>query len=85
MNQKIKKIRGHLRTWNKTIFGDIFKEKLVIQENLDSIQCHAMEHGFTPDSKLQERELLHQLNKKCDQEAIFWNKKAMVKWLKDGE
>ena len=66
MHQKLKNLRGHLRTWNKTIFGDIFKEKVLIQENLDSIQCHAMEHGFTPDSKLQERELLHQLNKRCD-------------------
>ena len=44
-----------------------------------------MVHGFTSDSKLQERELLHQLNKRCDQEAIFWNKKARVKWLKDGK
>ena len=37
MDQKIKMLRGHLRTWNKTIFGDIFKEKVVIQEKLDSI------------------------------------------------
>ena len=37
MHQNLKKLHGHLRTWNKTIFGDIFKEKVVIQENLDSI------------------------------------------------
>ena len=71
MHQKLKRLRGHLRNWNKTIFGDIFKEKVVIQESLDSIQCQAMEHGFTPETKLQERDLLHQLNKRCDQEAIF--------------
>ena len=44
-----------------------------------------MEHDFTLETKLQERDLLHQLNKRCDQEAIFWNQKAKVKWLKDGE
>ena len=44
-----------------------------------------MEYGFTPETKLQERDILHQLNKRCDQEAIFWNKKSRVKWLKDGE
>ena len=44
-----------------------------------------MENGFTPNTKLQERELLYQFNKRCDQEAIYWNKKARVKWLKDGE
>ena len=85
MHQKLKKLRGHLKTWNKTIFGDIFKEKFIIQEISDSIQRQAMEHGFTPESKLQEIDLLHQLNKRCGQEAIFWNQKARVKWLKDGE
>ena len=44
-----------------------------------------MENGFTSETKLQERDLLHQLNKRCDQEAIFWNKKSRVKWLKYGE
>ena len=59
MNQKLKRLRGHLRNWNKTIFGDIFKEKVVIQESLDSIQHQPMEHGFTLETKLQERDLLH--------------------------
>ena len=44
-----------------------------------------MENDFTPETKLQERELLHQLNNRCDQEAIYWNQKARIKWLKDGE
>ena len=57
----------------------------MIQESLKILQRQAMENGFTPNTKLQERELLHQFNKRCDQEAIYWNKKARVKWLKDGE
>ena len=85
MHHKLKRLRGHLRNWNKNTFGDIFKDKAVIQESLESLQRQAMEHGFTPETKLQERDLLHQLNKRCDQEAIFWNKKAKFKWLKDGE
>ena len=76
MHQKLKMLCGHLKTWNKTIFGDIFKEKVVIQEILDSIQHQAVEHGFTLESKIQERDLHHQLNKICDQESIFWNQKA---------
>ena len=44
-----------------------------------------MENGFTLETKLQERELLHQLNNRCDQEAIYWNHKERFKWLKDGE
>ena len=44
-----------------------------------------MDHGFTRETELQERELLTQLNKRCDQEAIYWNQKARVKWLKEGE
>ena len=58
---------------------------MAIQEILDYIQCQAMEHGFTLETKLQERDLLHQLNNRCDQEAIFWNKKTRFKWIKDGE
>ena len=67
MHQKLKVLQVHLRNWNKNTFGDIFKDKAVIQENLETLQCQAMENGFTPDTKLQERELLHQFNKICDQ------------------
>ena len=58
---------------------------MAIQDILASLQCHTIDHGFTQETKLQERELLNQLNKRCDQEAIYWNKKSRVKWLKEGE
>ena len=55
MHQKLKVLRSNLRNWNKNTFGDIFKDKEVIQESLEILQHQAMENGFTPDTKLQER------------------------------
>ena len=46
MHQKLKRLYAHLRIWNKNTFGNIFKDKAAIQENLASIQRHAMDHGF---------------------------------------
>ena len=44
-----------------------------------------MDHGFNQETKLQERDLTHQINKRCEQEEIYWIQKARVKWLKEGE
>ena len=44
-----------------------------------------MDHDFDQQTKLQERDLMHQLNKRCEQEAIYSNQKARVKWIKEGE
>ena len=66
MHKKLKRLQGHLIQWNKTTFGDIFKDKTTILEILASIQCNAMDNGFNEETKLQQRDLMHQLNKKCD-------------------
>ena len=52
MHQKLKVLQGHLRNWNKNTFGDIFKDKAVIQENLETLKRQVMENGFTPETKL---------------------------------
>ena len=66
MHHKLKRLWHHLRQWNKTTFGDIFKEKVAIQKILDSIQRYAMDHGFEQQTKLKKRDLMHQLNKICE-------------------
>ena len=44
-----------------------------------------MDQGYNQETKLQERDLLHQLKKRCEQEEIYWSQKERVKWLKEGE
>ena len=49
------------------------------------MQLHIMEEGNNEDIKNKEKYLLIQLNKRCEQEEIFWRKKYRVGWLKQGE
>lgn len=38
--QKLKHIKNHIIKWNKDTFGDILKEKNVIEKQMEDIQQH---------------------------------------------
>ena len=52
---------------------------------LDLINIKDMEIGWSEDMKKTEKELLGLLEAREKQESLYWQQKARVKWLKEGE
>ena len=85
MHQKLRILRTNLRQWNHSSFGSIFKDKEVVQKELESMHLVIMNHGYTDETKVKEKELLAWLNKRCEQEETLWKQKSRVDWIKEGE
>lgn len=59
--QKLKRIEDLLRKWNREEFGNIFRENLILEEQLSSLQQSIISRGRTSELTDQEGQLMQQL------------------------
>ncbi|XP_073139140.1 uncharacterized protein [Henckelia pumila] len=81
---KLKRLKGHLKWWNRDVFGNIFDRIVEAEKSvrLAEAACEAnpSEHCWTLLSRCNE-----DLARITAMEADFWKQKAACKWLEDGE
>ena len=56
--QKMRKLKATLRTWNNEEFGDICQEKKLLKDKLEELQHEGIDNGYTNDLKHIEEILL---------------------------
>jgi len=66
--QKLKYIKGCIKKWNVELFGNIFSKKKRLDSKMKMIQQEIMTQGYTEDLRLQETNLLQEINVKDQQE-----------------
>ncbi|RYR24105.1 hypothetical protein Ahy_B02g057597 isoform A [Arachis hypogaea] len=77
-------IKQELITWNKHIFGNIFKAKRRIMNRLGGIQrCNS--YGQNPFLDQLEVNLNKELNEILDKEETFWLQKSREQWIVEGD
>jgi hypothetical protein len=79
LSQKLKVLKGELKTWNKNVFGDINKEVANAVAKLDMIQQCISTDGCTETLMLQENKAKIDLEKALVIEEAFWHEKSRVK------
>jgi hypothetical protein len=84
LSQKLKVLKGELKTWNKNVFGDINKEVANVVAKLDMIQQCISTDGCT-ETVLQENKAKIDLEKALVIEEAFWHEKFGVKWHCQGD
>jgi exonuclease III len=83
--QKLKKLKQTLKSWNRHTFGSIFDSQKQLAEQMSEIQCRIREQGFTEELKDQEHKVNQQIADRKKQEEILWKQKSRIQWLKEGE
>eukprot|EP00253_Pinus_taeda_P026591 PITA_26591 len=85
LQKKLKNIKMRLKNWNKTVFGNIFQEKAIIEHKLEQIHKDGAAGCRNEETCEQEKELTQQWHNRCKQEESLWKQKSRVLWLKEGE
>ena len=56
--QKLRKLKVKICTWNKEEFLDIFQEKNLLKDKIEELQSEALKNGYTDELKHIEQVLL---------------------------
>ncbi|CAL9024686.1 unnamed protein product, partial [Prunus brigantina] len=73
-----------LVSWNRQVFGCLFRKKRRLLARLESIQRNLC-LGFNPYLSTLESELATEYNLILEQEELFWLQKSRNTWLKEGD
>ncbi|KAL7254737.1 hypothetical protein ACSBR1_008974 [Camellia fascicularis] len=73
----------NVKTWNKEVFGNVFKRKRSLLARIEGIQ-KAQTQTFSHNLFLLEQDLIKQYNSTLFQEELIWFQKSRVKWLTMG-
>eukprot|EP00253_Pinus_taeda_P036043 PITA_36043 len=85
LQSKLKHIKSKIKHWNIMEFGNIYKEKSILEGKLKNIHKSWTSGNITEDSKELEKELMTQWQHRSLQEETLWKQKSRVQWLKEGE
>ena len=83
--EKLKRLKGDLKIWNKEVFGNIQTQKSLILQEIEELDCKDCLDGLGEDDSLKRGELgsrLMVIDKKL--ESLFCQK-ARASWLKNGD
>lgn len=83
--QKLKNLKGEIKRWNQTTFGNIFQAQAALNQEMKNFQQRIIIEGCSEDLAKQEQNLEAQIIDRAQHEETLWRQKSRVKWLKDGE
>eukprot|EP00253_Pinus_taeda_P004859 PITA_04859 len=83
--KKLKLLKGEIKRSNKNTFGNIFKEKDKILQDLKNIQQRLILEGRSEELALKEQEMEGKLLERERKEEMLWRQKSRIRWLKEGE
>ncbi|KAL7262201.1 hypothetical protein ACSBR1_000556 [Camellia fascicularis] len=74
----------NVKTWNKEVFGNIFKRKRTLLARIEGIQ-KAQTQAFSRSLHFLEKDLVNQFNATLFQEEVLWYQKSRNNWLTLGD
>eukprot|EP00253_Pinus_taeda_P010319 PITA_10319 len=85
LQRKLKLTKQHIKDWNKNVFGNIFQEKIILENKLEQLHKQGIGGNLSAEALEQERLLSQQWHSRCAQEETLWKQKSRIQWLKEGE
>nr|XP_027096078.1 uncharacterized protein LOC113715975 [Coffea arabica] len=82
--QKLRKVKAALRIWSRNVFGDIFESVKVAEQRAFKAEL-SYDDDASEANLVELHEAQAQLRRSHGVEHMFWQQKARLKWLKDGD
>ncbi|XP_057803558.1 uncharacterized protein LOC131018881 [Salvia miltiorrhiza] len=82
---KLRRLRGVIRSWNKTVFGNVDTAIHEYQQDLLEIQTHIAESGYTNDLFDEEVSAQAKINVLLSRKNSMLQQKSRINWLVDGD
>ncbi|XP_019465442.1 PREDICTED: uncharacterized protein LOC109363643 [Lupinus angustifolius] len=83
--QNLKILKKELRSWNKTVFGNIHHNVTLAKNNVEAIQNCIRDSGPSQDLYQQDELTQSELLKAMAIEEIFWKENARINWHIHGD
>eukprot|EP00253_Pinus_taeda_P019122 PITA_19122 len=83
--KKLKLLKEEIKRWNKTTFGNIFREKEYLIQEIKNTQQRTILEGRSAKLAQKEQEMEEKLLERDRQEEVLWRQKYRIRWLKEGE
>jgi len=83
--EKLKKLKGDLKIWNREVFGNIQTQKSLILQEIEDMNCKDCLDGLREDGRLKRGELMSRLMVIDKKLESFFCQKARASWFKNGD
>jgi len=83
--KKLKYLKEEIKRWNKSTFGNIFKSKEQLTQEMKAIQQKMILEGRSEELSQKEQITENKIIERDLQEETLWRQKSRVRWLKEGE
>jgi hypothetical protein len=85
LSQKLKNLKGILRSWNKTSFGNVNEVVLAAEQKLHNIQEQIQINGHSDALLAAEKVANFEFEEVLNRHEVFWQEKAKVNWHLHGD
>lgn len=83
--KKLKHLKEEIKRWNKDTFGNIFKSKELLTQEMKEIQQRMILEERSKELSQKEQITENKILERDQQEETLWRQKSRVRWLKEGE
>ena len=84
-SMKLKTLKSRIRVWNKTVFKNVFHEKVIVKEQLQEVYQKIIQEGMNEETFLSQKNLQDQWEELSSREEMYWRQKSRELWLQDGD
>eukprot|EP00253_Pinus_taeda_P029767 PITA_29767 len=81
--KKRKYLKEEIKHWNRNTFGNIFKAKEILIQEMKAIQQKMISEGRSEELAQKEQIMENKLLERDAQEETLWRQKSRIRWLKE--